>query len=278
VQRGAEMVACLRSWWQQIKQHLVTILAVAITLIIAIALIIVGYRFDWTGFNGNNKSGKTLWDWLQLLFVPAVLTLGAIWYTARQNHDLQITLDNQRETMLQTYFDKMSELLLHENLRQSEPGADVVNIAHARTLTVLPKLDPSRKRSIVLFLVESGLIDRNKWIIDMSYADLREVDLSQVMKLESASLEGAYLQGANLSGADLSRANLEGTKLSHANLSRTQLWEASLKGADVSGADLMGADLTKANLKDIIGITVEELERQAKSLKGAIMPNGGIHP
>ena len=140
------------SLWRQVKQHLVTILVIAAILAVAIALIIVGYRFDWTGFNGNNKSSKTLWDWLQLIFIPAVLTLGAIWYTARQNHDLQITRDNQRETMLQTYLDKMSELLLHENLRTSKRGDDVRNIAHARTLTVLPQLDPNRKRSVILFL------------------------------------------------------------------------------------------------------------------------------
>src|SRR5438132_4198600 len=109
------MGARLRSWW-----HLKTVLVVLIILVVVIVLIIIRYRFDWTGFNGNNKSGKTLWDWLQLLFIPAVLSLGAIWFTARQNHDLQITRDNQRETMLQTYLDKMSELLLHENLRTSK--------------------------------------------------------------------------------------------------------------------------------------------------------------
>jgi uncharacterized protein YjbI with pentapeptide repeats len=267
------MESRFRSWWLQIKQHLANILIVVTILVVAIGLIIVGYRFDWTGFNGNNKSGKTLWDWLQLLFIPVVLTLGAIWYTARQNHDLQITLDNQRETMLQTYLDKMSELLLHENLRQSKRGDDVRNIAHARTLTVLPKLDPSRKRSIILFLVESGLITRDEWIIDTSFADLRGVDLSQAMKLDSISLEGAYLQGANLSGADLSRINLQGTNLYHANLSRTVLWEA-----DLTEANLTEANLTRSNLKGVTGITVERLKKQAKSLKGATMPDGSKHP
>ena len=69
-----------RSRWQQITEHWVTILVVVIILVIAIVLIIVGYRFDWTGFNGNSKSGKTLWDWLQLLGVlaiPIVVGLGA---------------------------------------------------------------------------------------------------------------------------------------------------------------------------------------------------------
>ncbi len=275
------MVARLSSLWRQMKQHLVTILVVAIILVIAIVLIIVGYRFDWTGFNGNDKSGKTLWDWLQLLFIPAVLTLGAIWYTARQNHDLQITLDNQRETMLQTYLDKMSELLLHENLRTSKLGDDVRNIAHARTLTVLPQLDPNRKRSVIFFLAESELIGRDSWIIDMSFADLRGVNLSQAMKLQDISLDGANLEGANLSGADLNRVTLGGVNLRHANLSGTDLFEAdlreaSLHEANLSGANLFGADLSKTNLIRA-KVTTEQLNK-VKSLKGATMPDGSKHP
>ncbi len=99
------MEARFRSWGQQIKQHLVTILVVAIILVVVIGLIIVGYRFDWTGFNGNNKSGKALWDWLQLLFIPAVLTLGAVWITARQNHDLQFA-KGQRQAECELAEDK----------------------------------------------------------------------------------------------------------------------------------------------------------------------------
>ena len=38
--------------------------------------------------------------------------------------------------------------------------------------------------------------------------------------------------------------------------------------------NLSGADLRNANLSDASGITNEELEQQASSLKGATMPNG----
>src|SRR5437588_12219074 len=62
-----------RSWWQQIKQHWVAIVVVAIVLVGVIVLIVVGYRFDWTGF-----TGKTLWDWLQLLIIPLVLAIIAL--------------------------------------------------------------------------------------------------------------------------------------------------------------------------------------------------------
>jgi uncharacterized protein YjbI with pentapeptide repeats len=289
------MASWFSSLWQQVKKHFVTILVVAIILVIAIALIIVGYRFDWTGFNGNNKSGKTLWDWLQLLFIPAVLTLGAIWYTARQNHDLQITLDNQRETALQTYLDKMSELLLHANLRTSKRGDDVRNIAHTRTLTVLPQLDSTRKRSVILFLARSELITRDKWIIDMSFADLSGVDLSQAMMIDATALDGTNLQGANLSGAELSNVELQGANLYRVNLSGTELWKANMGEANLNRANLSGANLREANLgkADLTGanlmrtflaeanlkgakVSYQQL-KQAKSLKGATMPDGKKH-
>src|SRR2546427_13259980 len=108
------------SWWKQIKQHLVTILVVAIILVIAVALIIVGYRFDWTGFNGNNKSGKTLWDWLQLLGVlaiPIVVGIGTAFFTGQQAKTSEVNVENQQqEELLRTYFDKISELVLNREL------------------------------------------------------------------------------------------------------------------------------------------------------------------
>ena len=42
--------------------------------------------------------------------------------------------------------------------------------------------------------------------------------------------------------------------------------------------DLIGVDFSEADLHDVIDITIEELEKQAKSLQGATMPDGTIHP
>jgi uncharacterized protein YjbI with pentapeptide repeats len=51
-----------------------------------------------------------------------------------------------------------------------------------------------------------------------------------------------------------------------------------LTGASLSKANLTEANLSKVNLKDVTGITIEKLVKQAKSLKGATMPDGSIHP
>ena len=352
------MASKFETWRQKVKRHGVAIGVVGTGLVVVIALISFGYRLDWTGFNGNTKSGKTLWDWLQLLIIPTVLAIGGFWLnqiqksreqkTAQEQAKLERELihDNQQEILLQAYIDKVSELLLEKNLRKSELGAEVRNIARARTLTVLPRLDAERKKSVLQFLYESGLIYKDKSIvdlsgadltksnfwgtklgrvnlsganlsgaalacIDLSGADLRGADLSQAdlfdadlsqaelmeAKLLTTDLHYADLSGANLSGANLSGANLNGAHLNGANLRRaslsivqsittgkkgviiihTDLSGANLTGADLSGAKLSGASLDGADLKDAIAITIEELEKQAKSLQGATMPDGSIH-
>jgi len=234
-----------RSWW--IKEHWVPIL-IAIILIVAIVLITVEIKVYGTGF-----PGKTLWDWLQLLIIPVILVIAGFWLNqiqkgreqriTQQQADLEhkLTRDNQQETSLQAYIDKMSELLLKENLRESKPEDEVRKIARVRTLSVLSRLDPIRKRNVLQFLYESDLIKVNKSIIDLSGADL----------------SGADLNGATLLGANLRNVNLYG-----ANLRSAKLYDAALDGADLRFVDLTNAIIAEGQWKE------------AKSLEGAIMPDG----
>ena len=434
------MGARFRSWWQKVKRPLLVIGVVAASAI-AIILIVVEITFYGTGFNGYTiittskttsgavsppittttvyQPGKTLWDWLQLLFIPVVLAVAGFWFNHRERKAAELRVenerkaaelrteaerkieeqrtkterdiaeDNQREAALQSYINEMSELLLEKKLRESTVTDEVRIIARVRTLTVLPRLDGKRKRNLLLFLLDAGLIDRKSQIIDVSDADLSKADLSESRlwrdkwiidslnnsksittanadlsgvnlrnanlngadlsdiklgveieleyhmlastgaiiadlseaKLIKANLSRAVLIGVNLHGADLSEANLDGAKLqyanlseanmhgadlsidtfiqssdepediitwiganlrganlSRANLSETNLVQANLSEANLSEADLCRANLGGANLKDVRGITVEELKKQAKSIKGAIMPDGKIHP
>jgi len=344
--------ARLRSRWQKIRQRRVAIAVTTAIIVVAIALIIIGYFFDWTGFNGYTQvstihtisgptSGtvtrtetyqpsKTLWDWLQLLgilAIPVVVGFGAAWFTTRQvQASDEENKDNQHENALQAYIDKMSELLLKEHLGENIPQYRGVGIiARARTLTVFRRLDAERKGSVLRFLHESRLIDRESYIIDLDGADLSGADLSWAdlsrtnlmgANLSKANLSRAYLMGAdlsraNLSRADLSRADLSGAdlsinpddqisktvllyaNLSHANLTDANLGEAflglaslvdanltnvNLTDADLTHTNLNKADLSEANLNGATGITIEQLKKQAKSLKGATMPDGSIYP
>src|SRR5260370_24542111 len=133
----------------------------------------------------------------------------------------EVATDNQRETLLQAYIDKMSELLVEKQLHKSAPEDELREIARVRTLTVLSRLDGPRKRSVLQFLHEASLIDKDKHIIDLHGADLRGATLSGVTlfaaDLGGVDLSGATLFAADLGGADLGEANLFPADLSEAN-------------------------------------------------------------
>ena len=64
-----------------------------------------------------------------------------------------------------------------------------------------------------------------------------------------------------------------GTTLRDADLNGAHLQNAILYVVDFTGADLHGADLRGAKLSD-----EQKQLAQAKSLQGATMPDGSIHP
>lgn len=285
----------MRKWFKE-KRKLLIVIGIVTLLVVFIGSIVGGYwfRWNWTGF-----PAKTEWDWLNLLGViaiPIVVGLGAAWYTAQQGRvSNRENTDNQRETALQAYIDKMSELLLVNNLRQSAEDDEVRNIARVRTLTVLQGLDPKRKMSVLQFLYESKLT-HDKFVIDLRGADLSGADLfkanlnrAELLNvdlheanlreafLDHINLSGADLTGANLSSADLSGARMSGASLGGANLNSACLSGAELSGVDLKSADLSGTDLNRVILRGAKGTTDDQLGK-AKSLEGATMPDGSKHP
>lgn len=219
----------------------------------------------------------------------------------RAETEREIALDNQREAALQGYIHNLSELLLKEHLSELKPEYEEVRtIARVRTLTALRRLDPVRKGSVLQFLQESGLISRFAPIIvlssgpdwihlrvaDLSYANLQGADLHNAnlsgINLHHADLYRSQLPNADLSQADLRdakliQADLSGAALCGADLSSAKLMGANLTRADLTEADLTEADLAKANLSGATGTTTEQLKK-AKSLQGATLPDGKIHP
>ncbi len=312
------MRARLRSWWQKTSKPLNAVIVTALVVLLALLVVIIlGYIFNWpwTGLRERTPLGGYLFNYTTNRNEQKATQLRAQGEREAAEKQAQaereIALDNQHEQALQAYIDGMSALLLEKNLRKSGEDDEVRNIARVRTLTVLPRLDPVRKASVLNFLYESRLIDKGKIIVDLNGADLRgveltEVNLSQISltgaKLSSAKLDFAFLIEADLSYVDLSEANmtsvnlsetymdnadlhgaflfladLSNTSLSDANLLKANLLKASLRGADLSGTNLSGAILAGADLRGATGITIEELEKRANSLKGATMPDGSKH-
>ncbi|MBV9231860.1 MAG: hypothetical protein JOZ18_21300, partial [Chloroflexi bacterium] len=128
---------------------------IILAIIGVVGFIQLGYYIGWTGFQG-----KTLWDWMQLFLVSTVLGAGAYWFNSQQTAhqktlaDLQqkqerelaeqqqkqereLAEDREQATILETYLDRMKELLLDKGLRSDQ---EVRLVARTRTLTTLRRL------------------------------------------------------------------------------------------------------------------------------------------
>jgi len=242
--------------------------------VVLLLLIRVAYTYRVTGFgqykvNGEVQPFKTLWDWLDLLIVPVVLAIGGYLFTRSESQATREAAEQRtQDEALQAYLDQMGQMLLDERrpLRQSERDSEERTLARARTLTILQRLDPEHKRSVLQFLSDSYLIEATPAPIwgetDAPYARTKSPPVIRLDKadLEHADLMGMYLGIIDLSKAILSHADMTrcrfgyvivmGANIGVPRLESTELSSAKLRGAHFGGAIMQGAKLRHADLTD----------------------------
>jgi len=217
---------------------------------------IVTAPFKWllSGF-----SGKTSWEWLELLIVPVGLAVGAFYLetrverrqeeiaATRYEQELQIADARAKQETLDNYLEKMQELLLDRSLRDADEDSEVRSVARAITTTAIKELGHERNALLTEFLRQARLIQSPEKLQGESITLLTVIDLSNT-KLRNAKLEKANLFFTNLSGSDLNGANLGSTDLTYTNLSNANLSDANLNDAHLSSTNLDSASLVKASL------------------------------
>lgn len=274
------------------------------------------YPEQWTGFGeftnskGEIERAKTLWDWLELLVVPLMLLLFGIGinWTIQNNErtrteaqtkierarnearsqderirteaqaqiEREIANDRLRDQTLHNYFDRMSELLLQEKLRQAGPDNEVRIVARAWTLTSLGSLDSTRKGTLLNFLWETGLIRHGNTMVRLVNADFSGANLEKAY-LEKADLQLVNLEKSNLSYGAFYDAFLESAKLNGANLEGAAFLRANLVNAEFKGA-ICSANFTDANLEsaDFEGANLESAHLKRANLAGAIFRKSNL--
>ena len=155
----------MRGWWVKHKTALLVVLLVAILGVLYL-LAEAGYDYSWTGFGSyappqppieGYQREKTTWDWLQLLFIPLVLAVGGFFLNRtervnaekaaeqrartdreiaerRAEQERRIAERRAQDEVLETYLDRMSELLVEKQLLKSQPNDEVRGMARIRTL------------------------------------------------------------------------------------------------------------------------------------------------
>jgi uncharacterized protein YjbI with pentapeptide repeats len=250
------LVARLRRDWQVTRQRGSWLINVALVIVALLGVPLFLAGLSWL----LDVSSLRLID---ILAVP--IAIGAavpLLNWLQQKRELDVEQQSAQDKALHAYLSAMSDLMINHRLRAPKPedevhtaakplgqdvepsNEDVRAVARARTLTALSRLDAGRKRSVLQFLYESGLINRGEVIVDLRGADLSDANLS-LADLSAANLHRADLKGADLSDTDLSAANLL-----KADLRGADLTAAVLTGAHMHKADLREADLTEANLRE----------------------------
>lgn len=240
-----------------------------------------------------------LWDWLELLVVPAALAVGAFLLNRAQKaaedrraaearaQEKEIADDRRRQAQVEAYYDRMTALLFNDHVRERKERAigdrdatksHATGVAQALTAAVLRDLDLPRKNEVLRFLISiEALKDYNPLQVSLHGLDFSSVDLAGT-DLSNTDLQGAILAGADLSGADLSNvkaydADLSGARLTRANLSNARLERANLIGADLSGIAPDDVSITDAHRyrADLSGANLIEANLSAADLSGVFL-------
>jgi len=271
-ERAEDLISLLVSDWRPTPQQILWTVRIGIVLSLLVA---IGYSYS-----------ITLWDWLKLLIVPAVIAAGGLWFNqqqqerqqedVRRQRERELEIENQRaqDEALQAYLGQMGQMLLDKDrpLRQSEQDDEVRTLARARTLTVLSRLDSERTRSVLQFLYEAELITVDRRVLDLSDADLRGTDLSK------AKLDHADLSRADLSGSNLVQANF-GIAVTRASQAARGAWFENPSDRDrylkqiILGANLYRTDLTGSNLNRAY---LERADLRWTRLKGAHLKSASL--
>lgn len=220
---------------------------------------------------------------LQLPIVVVVLIAGFVWLGIQQNQAylqlgrqqrdtaMQVAREQQQDAILQDYTDAVTNMLVNDKLLTSTTTDVVRSVAQARTTETLARLDGDHKVVLLHFLYDTKLINNDHRVVSMIDADLRGAHARNL------DLRDTALLGINFAGADLRGANLSYAELIHANLTGANLAGADLHASDMHDVVLTGANLAGANLKDVEGLN-DALLAKVKTLAGATMPDGTVHP
>lgn len=266
-----------RTHWSIVIALLFLAAAIVITLV-------GGYALDWqwaglgefrTTVSPDQiyERQKTLWDWLDLLIVPAALAVGALLLSrAQQKRALEIAADERAERALQNYYDRMSTLLIEHDLSNSSTKNEPRAVAQALTLSTIRSIDRNRLVLMVRFLHSARLIDASNPIIRLSDSNFARIEFPR-LNLYDANLPYINFTDANFRKVNLVAANLSGATLERANVFRGTLYRAKLIGTNMVDADLTGADLGKT---DLAGAILARAILENANLADAILINADM--
>jgi uncharacterized protein YjbI with pentapeptide repeats len=215
---------------------------------------------SWTGFSPDDipknttvtpvviyQLEKTLWDWLQLLLVPIILAFGGFWLSRTENRyslELQERREEEireiedkraKESVLQSYLDQMTKLLLEHKLVETDEQAIVRKIARAWTISAFESLDGKGRSIVFRFLYESGLL---------TYSH----NSGPILEMNGVSLSEMFTYMNNFSNINLRRSQITDSYLAEINMSKSVLTDMLFSDTRLEMCDFEDSDFTDSDL------------------------------
>jgi uncharacterized protein YjbI with pentapeptide repeats len=283
---GGKVEAKLRSLWKKVRQHRVAIIITAAVVAVVIVLIIIGYNFDWTGFNAYsitwlpapNKGAslpvtsveerlpmKTLWDWLQLLGVLAIPVV-VVWFTytlQKRNRRLE-QIQRERDQKLA---DQRAQLEREAAEKRAQTEREIAQQRYEQD----QKIATDNQQGTALqayfdrmseLLLEYDLLKASPGSDVRTIARVRTTTVVRGLDPRRKGFVLRFVQDSGLIKIDDPIIELKFANFSDVNLRYTSLIGASVIGANFWKADLHHAELdgdfrfTTFDEADLHGITL----------------------
>ncbi|WP_027268839.1 pentapeptide repeat-containing protein [Leptolyngbya sp. PCC 6406] len=193
--------------------------------------------------------GKTAWEWMNLLLIPIVLSMGG--FIARN-----ILENKEREQRLQealkNYYSEISSIILNEKWttagdaelnHQSAYYKKALAVVRAKTIALVRELDKERLSALLQFLGDSNiLINVPLENLDLSGVKLKNVDFSESC-IKNVDFSGASLENISFCEASIQNVSFINSDLKNVNFSRANFKDIRFQFSDIKGVNFSGSRL-----------------------------------
>lgn len=196
--------------------------------------------------------------------IISVATLGVVTWTGFYTFQLDKKVEETKQ--LNTYLDKVGKIISEDTISQNgtEKKIDYIpayllsvveikQIDHL-TRTYTRTLNPESKRIVLIYLYESGLIDKRKAVNNGEIGlagKCKNFDKDKNSKISENLYCSLSTNRYDFNDIDMSGIFLEHIKLHNSYLNKTNFTRAKLNGATLKNSGFRKANFTKATLKKV---------------------------
>jgi uncharacterized protein YjbI with pentapeptide repeats len=280
---------CWKDIWGWVKDNLITFLFLILLFTLILYIIISRYLFGftvWLDFTGF--SGKSLWEWLDLLGAPILIAFIAWRFEVSQtkrehfriseenkiSHSLEdkkldITKKQIRFSILNNALDEIYNIKATNDIDILENAeGSIKDLARSKILSTILMLDSIRNRIFFDYLQSTKatidfsesklnftkLVDCDLTKLNFSNSELRKALCRNTIidgtDFRNAKLNGADFLGAKGNNTNFSCAVIMGAEFGSSKLSHAKFIKAEIQGVSFERADLSFADFTDAIIDD----------------------------